>query len=227
MSEIIEFALKPTARQTLSENIAESLREAIFGGLFKPGQRLAEAQLADRLKVSRAPVRDALTSLKQEGLVRRATNRGTTVVRLSRTDVEEICSLRLPLEVLAIGRVIASGDKPYLAQLAANVRETEKVRTPEQLARLDLEFHETLVRAADHGRLLHAWLGLRSQIRLLMLQRNLTDADSRRWTVQGHNELLEAIRACDEARAVELFEKHHQRQYDWLSQGFGEAEAAG
>jgi DNA-binding GntR family transcriptional regulator len=227
MSEEALLALRPAARQTLGEHIAASLREAIFGGLFQPGQRLAEAKIASRLKVSRAPVRDALACLEQEGLVSRTTNRGTTVVSLSRKDVEEICSLRPTLEALAVRQAIAMGSGKHLERLAANVRETEKACTPEQLATLDLEFHETLVRAAGHGRLLSAWLGLRSQIRLLMMRRNLTDADSRRGTVQGHKELLEAIRACDEARAVALVETHHQRQYDWLIKGFDEAEAAG
>jgi DNA-binding GntR family transcriptional regulator len=227
MAEAVPFALKPTARQTLGENVADSLREAIFGGLFKPGQRLAEASIASRLKVSRAPVREALASLEQEGLVSRATNRGTTVISLLRKDVEEICSLRLPLEILAVQQAIQHGTGESWAKLVANVRETEQARTPEQLTTLDLEFHELLVRAARHGRLLNTWLGLRSQIRLLMMSRNLSDVDSHRGTVQGHKELLEAIRVRDTARSVELVAAHHQQQYDWFIEGFDEVEAAG
>jgi DNA-binding GntR family transcriptional regulator len=227
MTDETMLELRPAARQTLGENIADSLREAIFGGVFRPGQRLAEAQIAGRLKVSRAPVREALAVLDQEGLVRRSVNRGTTVVRFSRRDVDEICSLRLPLEVLAARRAVAHATEASLEALAANIRETEAAGTPERLTALDLEFHETLLRAADHGRLLSAWQGLRSQIRLLMLRRNVTDARSRRGTVLGHRELLEAIRARDEARAVALVERDHQRQFEWLIQGFDEAEATG
>ena len=227
MPETIPFALRPTTRQTLGENVATSLREAIFGGLFKPGQRLAEASIANTLKVSRAPVREALASLEQEGLVNRALNRGTTVINLSREDVEEICSLRLPLEILAVRQGIKHGAGERWAELVANVQETETACTPKQLAALDLEFHETLIRSAGHGRLLNTWLSLRSQIRLLMMRRNLSDADSRRGTVQGHKELLDAIRQRDLAHALELVEKHHQRQYDWLIESFDQAEAAG
>jgi DNA-binding GntR family transcriptional regulator len=221
------LALRPATRQTLGENVANSLREAIFRGLFKPGQRLAEAPLASTLKVSRAPVRRALTSLEQEGLVSRTTNRGTTVISLSLKDVEEICSLRLPLELLAVRRAIEKGSDKHLARLEANVRETEQARSPEQLATLDLEFHETLVRAADHSRLLNTLMGLRSQIRLLMMRRNLSDAESHRATVRCHRELLEAIQKRDLARASEVVEMHHQRQYAWLIEGFDEVEAAG
>jgi DNA-binding GntR family transcriptional regulator len=227
MSKDLLLALRPATRQTLGENVADSLREAIFGGLFKPGQRLAEALIASTLKVSRAPVREALASLEQEGLVSRTTNRGTTVISLSRKDVEEICSLRLPLEILAVRQAIENGTGEDWAQLAANVRQTEKARSPEQLATLDLEFHDTLMRAAGHGRLLNSWLGLRSQIRLLMMRRNLSDVDSHRATVHCHKELLEAIQSRDAACAIKLVERHQQRQYDWLIEGFDEVEAAG
>jgi DNA-binding GntR family transcriptional regulator len=76
MRQDAPYVLRPATRQTLGANVAESLREAIFGGVFKPGQRLAEAPIASTLKVSRAPVREALASLEQEGLVSRASNRG-------------------------------------------------------------------------------------------------------------------------------------------------------
>ena len=89
---------------------------------------------------------------------------------------------RQPLEILAVRQAIEKATGEQWAELAANVRETEKARSPEQLTTLDLEFHQTLVRAADHGRLLSTWLGLRSQVRLLMMRRNLSDAESHRAT---------------------------------------------
>ena len=63
------FVLQPPSRQTLTASVTESLREAIFAGLFRPGERVAEGQLATRLQVSRAPIREALALLEQEGLV--------------------------------------------------------------------------------------------------------------------------------------------------------------
>jgi DNA-binding GntR family transcriptional regulator len=227
MTEKALHSLRPAIRQTLGDNVADSLREAIFRGLFQPGQRLAEAPIASKLKVSRAPVRDALASLEQEGLVSRDSTRGATVISLSRKDVEEICSLRQALEILAVQRAIEVGTNDHWSRLAANIRETEKARTPEQLANLDLEFHDTLMRAAGHGRLLSTWMGLRSQIRLLMMRRNLGDADSLRGTVRGHKELLEAIQLRDLPRALEMVGLHHRRQYEWLITGFGEFEAGG
>ena len=146
MSEDSVFTLmRPPARQTLADGITGSLRDAIFGGLFKPGQRLAEGKLASSLKVSRAPVREALASLEQEGLIRRMPSGGTTVTSLSRRDVEEICSLRTPLEALALRLAIAKGHEDRWAELADNIRASEETSDPRELAQMDLEFHEALV----------------------------------------------------------------------------------
>jgi DNA-binding GntR family transcriptional regulator len=220
MTDAGPFNLTLPMRQTLADGIARSLRDAILSGLFQPGQRLAEGQLAGSLKVSRAPVREALASLEQEGLISRAPGGTTTVTRLSRKDAEEICSLRAPLEGLALRLAVARGSAATWAELAANIRATEGIPDPQGLAQKDLEFHEALVRAADHGRLLASWLNLRSQIRLIMTQRNLADADSHRGTVQGHKELLEAILAGDAAGAVAILEHHLQRQADWIINSF-------
>jgi DNA-binding GntR family transcriptional regulator len=216
------FRLKPPARETLADTIAESLRNAIFGGQLTPGQRLAEGQLASSLKVSRAPVREALAVLEQEGLVIRGPSGATTVAHLSRQDAEEICSLRAPLETLALQLAIAKGTETDWAKLADNIRATAKISDPQELAQLDLEFHEHILRAADHARLLSAWRDLASQIRLIMVQRNLADAGSPRSTVQGHNELLKAIQSRDASGAVAILEYHLKRQYDWIMNSFAE-----
>jgi DNA-binding GntR family transcriptional regulator len=224
MSQLASLTLKPTTRQTLANSIMESLREAILGGLFKPGQRLPEAQLATSLKVSRAPIREALAYLEQEGLVRRTPSGGTTVVCLTLKDIEEICTLRAPLELLAVRLAAARGSEADWTQLADNIRATEKVSDPEQLAQMDLEFHETIVRATEHSRLLSNWLNLRSQIRLIMVQRNLADADSHRGTVQDHKKLLEALQAGDRAAAVGVLEHHLQKQHNWFVHSSTETE---
>lgn len=214
------IAFKPPARQTLGDGVAEIIREAIFRGTFKPGQRLPEAKIAASLRVSRAPVRDALVGLEQEGIVHRAANGGTVVAVLSKDDVEEICSLRQPLEVLAVQRAARLGIDDDWSRLAAIIRSTENAQSAEELTGLDLQFHEAIVRAARHGRLLLDWLRLASQIRLVMIARNIRDDDSRRGTVEMHAELLAALRARDEKAAVALIEQGLRAQYEWVIRNF-------
>jgi DNA-binding GntR family transcriptional regulator len=227
MSGDASLALKPATRQNLSDSISDSLRDAILRGVFRPGQRLAEAQLASSLKVSRAPIREALTSLEQEGLVCRTPSGSTTVSHLSREDVDEICALRTPLEILALRLAIAKATKEALGELKTNLKATERVNDPRQLAQLDLEFHEVIIRAANHRRLLTIWLNLQSQIRLIMVQRNRADVTSRRGTVRSHRELLDAIAAGDTERAVALLEFHLNAQHEWFIKSFADGDNAG
>jgi DNA-binding GntR family transcriptional regulator len=221
MTDATTFFLRPPSRQTLTETITESLREAIFCRGFHPGQRVAEAQLAKRLEVSRAPIREALAVLEQEGLVRR-TPAGTFVTELSHADVLEICTLRHALELLAMRLALAQSDATWRDSLADNIERTREAVDPTQLARLDLEFHEIIVRAAHHQRLLSSWLKLRSQVRLIMTQRNLTDARSRAGTIRAHGELLAAMGAKDIALPVTLLERHLQSQCEWIMGSFDE-----
>jgi DNA-binding GntR family transcriptional regulator len=207
----------------LADNIAESLRDAILRGRFTAGERLAEAKLAGSLQVSRGPVREALAALEQEGLVTRTAAGSATVSHLSQRDVEEICTLRLPLEILAVQLACQKATEVDLAMLEDNVRSTERLYEPTCLAESDLEFHEMIVRAADHSRLLSSWLNLRSQICLIMLQRNLKDAGSRRGTVLGHKDLLNALVARDPAAAVTVLQHHLRKQYEWIMSTFAQA----
>src|SRR3954451_14400347 len=96
--------LSPTVKRSLADDVVDRLRDAIFHGSFKPGEALREEQLAAMLDVSRGPVREALVQLEREGLVLVRRHRGATVARLSRGDLEEVYSLRLALERLAIQR---------------------------------------------------------------------------------------------------------------------------
>src|SRR5690349_10263796 len=92
----------PAERRALSDDVADRLSHAIVSGRLKPGQRITESQIADLLAVSRGPVREALARLTVQGLITRSANRGAVVVALSLEDVEEVCSLRANLELLAI-----------------------------------------------------------------------------------------------------------------------------
>lgn len=219
MIDIKTFVLRPPERQTLADSVTESLREAIFAGVFQTSERLAEAQLARRLQVSRAPIREALAALEQEGLVRR-TSGGTTVSQLSREDAVEICTLRHALELLAMRLALGRPAEALCAALEENIERTRAATDPRDLARLDLEFHQILVRAAGHQRLLAEWLKLRSQIRLILTQRNLGDARSHEGTLRAHNELLDSIKARDIDRATSLLERQLQSQYAWIMRGF-------
>ena len=103
-------ALNGDAR--LADAIHGQLRAAILSGQCAPGEHLREVEIADRYDVSRGPVREALLQLEREGLVLLRRNRGAVVARLSRADLEEVYSLRLALERLAVAQAARMAPRP-------------------------------------------------------------------------------------------------------------------
>jgi DNA-binding GntR family transcriptional regulator len=214
MKSLETLEISPATRQTLTESVLKSLRNAILARTLNPGQRIPEAQIAAKLGVSRAPVREALAALIQEGLVERD-DRGVYVSQLTREDIDEISSVRLALEKLAVELVATSATKGDFDLLKDNIRRIGRAKAHAGASELDLEFHELLVRAARNKRLLHCWLSIQSQIRLLLNQMDEDDDEFPRHTAEAHQELLDLLLARDGKKAVALIERQlentHQR----------------
>jgi DNA-binding GntR family transcriptional regulator len=221
--------LTPTVKRSLADDVVDRLRDAIFHGSFKPGEALREEQLAAMLDVSRGPVREALVQLEREGLVLVRRHRGATVARLSRSDLEEVYSLRLALERLAIQRATRyATDKDFAAMeavLAAFDVALSRGPSEKEVAELDVRFHDLIYHAARHQRLYDCWANLKSQIYIFLLSRNVVDPDFRAVTVKSHSDLLEAIRTRDEARATVEIEDHLRGAYDRVVRAYSAAES--
>ena len=218
--------LTPPLKRSLADDVVDRLRNAILNGTFKPGQPLREEQLAASLDVSRGPVREALVQLEREGLVIVRRHRGATVARLSRPDAEEVYSLRLALERLAMKQAVQHAtDEDFAAMdgvLDAFRAAFASGPTEAVIAELDVRFHDLIYRAAHHQRLYDCWANLRAQIYIFLLSRNVANPDFRVVTVQSHQELLDILRARDEARALQAIEDHLLGAYERVIQSYSE-----
>ena len=206
--------LEPIENPDLVDRVYARLRLAIHDGTLPPGERLVERQLADRLGVSRAPVRDALHMLEQDGLVASTGRRGKTVATLSAQDSWEVYSLRAALEAMALRLATARATPEAIAELETIVAEMhiacEQGDLP-MLATLDLRFHEAACRASGHGRLLWAWTAMSRQIQLLLhVDTRVAEAqyDDVRGIASRHEKLLAAIRSGDGDAAEALARAH-------------------
>src|SRR5262249_20735023 len=136
----------PMRHTTLRGNVAELLFDAILSGRIKSGERLNETELARQLQISRAPIREALHQLHEQGIVVNNPRRGMYVVSLSETDVRKINNIRLILESEALELCKANFDVHLEKKLTQMVEKMEAM-TPgpiTQSAPLDLEFHRTI-----------------------------------------------------------------------------------
>lgn len=160
----------PVEHRQLVDHVREVLRGAILEGKLPPGARLVEARVAGEMQVSRAPVREAIRALTDEGLVTVQPRRGASVVTISAQDVWEVYTLRAALEIHAFRlaqKRITPSQRSHLGSLVDKMRRAASEGNSDVLSKLDVEFHESVVRASGNARLLRAWMEMIGQVRVL------------------------------------------------------------
>lgn len=210
----------PLTRTSLAEQVRERLREAIVCGELPQGSLLTEPVVAARYAVSRAPVREAMLALERDGLVTFDARGRAKVLELTPRVFEELVSVRVALEGLA-ARLAATGDTAALtAALEDNIRQQGEAATYRDLTRLDVAFHERIVRAARNDRLLAAWLTVRCVLEF-WLTAAFRDAEisvaPRTLAVDSHRRLLRAVASVDPDRAEKAAVAHITRWRTYLS----------
>jgi DNA-binding GntR family transcriptional regulator len=220
----VDDLLAPPASRSLADDIAERLRAAILAGHFAPGERLGEEKLAQKMNVSRGPIREAFARLEREGLVVTRRNRGAFVAQLTVEDLDELDTLRRVLEPLALQRAVERADGTdfqAMQQLVDEIALHNQLGISEQVAAdLDLRFHDLIYLAAKHRRLYDAWSTIRPQIHIVLLSRNVAHRDFRDMVVEGHQQLLDAMRDRDAVLAIAILEDHLAGSYQRVARSY-------
>lgn len=198
------------ANLPLRSRIADLLREAILRGDLRPGQALTEVSLAQQLRVSRAPVREAFRSLSEEGLLETVPYKGTRVRPLTHLDIEETYSLRGQLETFAVSRILQNPLPVDLGPLDALTVSMQERAAAGDIAGLNLEdehFHKTLIALADHALLMSVWTTVSLRVRQIMALRNRQNQDLMEVAL-NHLPIVAALKNCDLAAAQAYIERH-------------------
>lgn len=156
-------------RATFREHIADRLRSAILTGELEPGDALVETTLAERFSVSRAPLREALRQLVEEGLITTVPYTGTRVIDLSVEDVREIHSLRTALERFAFEQAWPKRDAAFGKELhRRNAALKKTIDRGDDLGSIaaELELHSLVYEASGHRLLQRSWGDLRGRLQL-------------------------------------------------------------
>ena len=198
--------------QSMSEQIAQELRNAIQDGELKPGERLVERALAIRMGVSHIPIREALGRLAEEGLVERTPRRGARVAALSEQELREISSLRIVLEQFVAVRVQNSWTEEraeILRGIVTSMVEFSHAGDLDQMFALDRKFHETLWDFADHRMLMTTVAQLRGRINgFLRAANQALSASELAAHAASHFDVVEAIASGDERRVCLEVARH-------------------
>lgn len=183
------------------------LLEEIRTGALSPGARLRETELAERLGVSRTPVREAIRQLEADGLVVHLARQGATIRSLDHAEVVELYEMRAVLEGTAARLAARAASEIELAELAAlNAELTEAPAGPEA-RELNRVFHRALIDAARNRFLLKSVSALQKAM-LILGPTTLADPGRAAAAVTEHAAVLEALRARDGAAAEAAMRAH-------------------
>ena len=200
------------ASSSLVELAVDALRGEILGGAFAPGDRLVEEQITRRFQISRAPLREALRLLGEQGLVEHLPRRGVRVATLSDTDVHELVELRDVLERHAVAKALPdAGDLAGLRRELAAMRDAAAAGEVFDRADAHRRFHVELVRLAGRRQLLLAYepILLRLQLHMAMnLRRDEEAATSADDGVRRHAALLDAVETDDPEAVLAVLAAH-------------------
>lgn len=225
------FSLPRIQPRVLRQEVLSALRTAILANEIKAGSRLLEAEVAARMGVSRAPVREAIRHLEQEGLVEFFPHRGAVVVGLPEAEIDAIYELRAIIEGRAMANACGRVGEPELERLEALIDEMRgelKEGDVADIAEIDLRFHGLIVEWSGLTLLRHIWSSLDGLVRLRSYQ--ALDRPGRtaqyflRNAASSHVVLVAALRDGDPMKAAEAA-RQHVLEVPTMLAGLGDGQA--
>lgn len=208
----------PDRAESLTSQVHRVLRQAIVGGELAPGSLHSVAKLADSLRVSRSPVREALISLSDQGMVAFERNRGVRILETTAHDLEEVFSLRLLLEVPAAFRaaqVVTRDETDRLRAVLGSRKAFTSASSVLEHQEMDAAFHRAVMEAAGNRRLTDVVDKLWSHQKT----RGLSSAGRARELADVHAEhtaVVDHIAAGDPKGAAAMMRRHIARSASLL-----------
>ena len=191
----------------------EVLKKAIITGEIPAGERIVETDYADRLHISRTPLREALRKLERDGLVEYVMRRGVIVHAFTTEDVEQIYTIRNCLELLTLPDIIEKAtpeDIAHLRELLAKMDELNAKNDVEALSPVAREFHTAITAISGKNRILRVIEGQDEYIRRFSAMA-IKQEDRRNEANEEHHRLVDLIEQKDLPAFEALMKQHIER----------------
>lgn len=208
----------------LRDVVFNTLRQAILKGELEPGERLMEIQLADRLGVSRTPIREAIRKLELEGLVLMIPRKGAEVAKISEKSLRDVLEVRRSLDELAIELAIqrmTEEDLQKLEEAQKTFRKAVQSGDAMTIAESDEHYHDIIYNATGNTRLVQILNNLREQMYRYRLE-YIKDEDKRQILVVEHEQILKAIQGRRVTEAKIAIREHIDNQEITVSRNIKE-----
>ena len=210
----MKFDLKLDEFLPLREVVFNALRQAIIQGEFQPGERLMEVTLANKMGVSRTPVREAIRMLELEGLVVMIPRKGAEVAKITVKDLKDALEVRLAIESLAVKlaceRIDESGETE-LKQACIAFKEAINSKLVPAIVKCDEAFHNTIYRASKNQKLITLAQSLGEQVYRYRVE-YVKDFSYHDKLIKEHDLITMAILRRDGTTAQQLIEEHLYNQ---------------
>ena len=199
----------------LRDVVFNTLRQAILKGELEPGERLMEIQLAERLGVSRTPIREAIRKLELEGLVLMIPRKGAEVADITEKSLRDVLEVRKALEELAVQLACEKITQEELEELEKAGENFKKVlnrsKDITEVAEADVRFHDVIYMATDNQKLIHLLNKLREQMYRYRVE-YLKNPDVHEQLIQEHEEIVYHIKRREKAEATAVTCQHIDNQ---------------
>lgn len=194
----------------LRDVVFNTLREAILKGELEPGERLMEIALAQKLGVSRTPIREAIRKLELEGLVVMAPRKGAEVAEITLKDLRDVLEVRKNLEELAVELACKKATEADIEEMKAAHEEFIKTLSQKDLtviAEADVKFHDVIYKITGNKRLIQILNNLREQMYRYRLE-YIKDEKKRMIVTDEHLQIIEAIEGKNVDSAKNYIQVH-------------------
>ena len=198
----------------LRDVVFNTLRQAILRGELKPGERLMEIQLANKLGVSRTPIREAIRKLELEGLVLMIPRRGAEVAEITEQNLRDVLEVREALEELSVKLACEHATQEQIEEMkqAAQVfKESLSGDDVTRIAEADVAFHDAINMATDNQKLIQILNNLREQMYRYRVE-YLKDEKNFPILIREHSQIVEGLTAKDKTMLTAAMHKHVMNQ---------------
>ena len=194
----------------LRDVVFNTLRQSILRGELEPGERLMEIQLAQKLGVSRTPIREAIRKLELEGLVVMVPRKGAEVASITEKDMRDVLEVRATLEELVVTLACKNMTSETIEELKAANRNFETAIISKDIVNIvdaDVRFHDIIYKATNNARLIQIINNLREQMYRYRLE-YIKDARTHSILISEHEDIIKQLLAKHDDNAKKVIRQH-------------------
>lgn len=215
----MDFEVNMNEYLPLRDVVFNTLRKAILRGELKPGERLMEIQLANKLGVSRTPIREAIRKLELEGLVLMIPRKGAEVAQITEKNMQDVLEVRKALEELSVQLACERITPEQVEEMKLAAEEFRKVLKSgdvTKIAEADVKFHDVIFAATNNQRLITLLNNLREQMYRFRVE-YLKQKECYPQLLEEHDKLIALISGGNVEEACEIMGRHIDNQASTVS----------